>query len=331
MHSDTVSERYANVQKYLKYTCDSKLLKGNAADAIQYARKAYEEAIREPILANPDPQLAAYRLGHLLMRNPSPKQSVVEEIIRLFDFATTAREIGPLPKIYLIAALNRRRSRSESKSDKTKIKLEMEKILTQAANELKFSSFRSDKTVSSIIQDYTFNMLELAAYMAELPYEDLEGLGIFNDWVFEGEPCVLIEANIGPEKLSRYYAKPIAIGAFKNNAPKVPCIGLQLTKEESCYGLYENSEVKKPNTNLDQVQTLALLLCHGEKKVSEIDELFGSNDNRRTGKKRINDHIRGILEDDEINAIEQVNEGFWRLSDNVPVWAVIEKSQLKHR
>jgi hypothetical protein len=321
-------DRHSEVAKYLKWSCDSKLLKGNAVDAIQYARKAYEEAIREPRLANPDPQLAAYRLGHLLMRNPSPKQSVIEEIIRLFDFATTAPEIGPLPKIYLIAALHRRLSISKSKSDQTTTKLEMEKNLNEAVKELRITSFRSDKKVSSIIQDYTFNMLELAAYMAGLPYENLEGLGIPDDWVFENESCVLIEANIGPEKLSRYYAKAIAMGAFKNNAPKVPCIGLVFTKEEKVLGLLENGKMKKTNKNLEQVQTLAWLLCHGERKISEIEDLFGNRSNLRKGKERLIDGIRGFLKDDEINAIEQVNKGFLRLADDVPVWAVIEKSQL---
>jgi hypothetical protein len=139
---------------------------------------------------------------------------------------------------------------------------------------------------------------------------------------------VLIEANIGPEKLSRYYAKAIAMGAFKNNAPKVPCIGLVFTKEEKVLGLLENGKMKKTNKNLEQVQTLAWLLCHGERKISEIEDLFGNRSNLRKGKERLIDGIRGFLKDDAIIAIEQVNKGFLRLADDVPVWAVIEKSQL---
>jgi hypothetical protein len=329
MHSDSRNNRHATVQKYLKYTCDNKLLKGNAADAIQYAKKAYEEASREPVLANPDPQLAAYRLGHLLMRNPKPDRNTIEEIIGLLRFATEAPELGPLPKIYLIAALNRRISRCESENDRTTSKLEMEDFFEQAVKELRRTSFRSDKTESAVIQDYTFNMLELAAYMADLPYEKLEGLGIRNDWLFEDEPCVLIEANIGPEKLTRFYAKPIAVGAFKNNAPKVPCVGLQFTKEDICIGLYENGKMKKTARNEDQVQALALLLFHGDKKTSEFEGLFGNDRNRSQGKTRINKAIRRILGNTDLEAIEQIGN-IWRLSAQVPVWAIIEKSQLKH-
>jgi hypothetical protein len=118
------------------------------------------------------------------------------------------------------------------------------------------------------------------------------------------------------------------MGAFKNNAPKVPCIGLVFTKEEKVLGLLENGKMKKTNKNLEQVQTLAWLLCHGERKISEIEDLFGNRSNLRKGKERLIDGIRGFLKDDEINAIEQVNKGFLRLADDVPVWAVIEKSQL---
>lgn len=329
MELNNLNERYTNVRQALKNSCDNKLAMGGAEDAIRYARKAYEEATRHPKLANPDPQLAAYRLGHLLMRRSKVTSEFIEETVGLFEEATSAPELGPLPKIYLISALNRQLTLPQTDNARKKILSQMNRILGQAVRELHRTKYSRAKPEFSIIQDYTFNMLELVAYMASLPYQELEGLGMLHDWIFEAEPCNLVEYGIGPEKINRLYAKHIAMGAFTHNMPSIACLGIKLTSETCCFGLCSNGKIIKISENREHVRTLASLLVFGERKVQDIDQLFeGETVNRRQGKSRINKKVREILGKKQIEVIEQVNKDSYRLTDQVPIWAIIEKSEL---
>jgi hypothetical protein len=329
MPLDDLNERHTNVRTDLKNSCDNKLAKGGAEDAIRYARRAYEEATRHPKLANPDPQLTAYRLGHLLMRKTKVTSELIEETVGLFEEAAAARELGPLPKIYMISALNRQLTLPQTDNGRKKILNEMNRILGEAARELRRTKHSRTKPELSIIQDYTFNMLELAAYMASLPYQELEGLGMIHDWIFETEPCILVEYNLGPEKVTRLYAKHIAMGAFKHNMPKIACLGLQLTSDSCCFGLCSQGKIVSRSENREHVRTLASLLVSGERKVQDMDRLFdGESVNRRQGKTRINKKIREILGNNEIEVIEQVKKDSYRLTDQVPIWAIIEKTEL---
>ena len=95
----SIEERRSAVYGLLTECVDQKLLRGGTANAISKARDAYARATSTPPLPAPWPQLAAYRLAHLSMRDDDLTESSLRKIVSLFTEASHDNRIGPLPLI----------------------------------------------------------------------------------------------------------------------------------------------------------------------------------------------------------------------------------------
>ena len=111
LQMQTESEaRQAEVDELLRKCTDAKLLLGGTGAAIEHAERAYELANTDPALPAPWPQLAAYRLAHLILRQ-NPTEELLYEANELFEKASGGTSdnapLGPMPRLYWLAVLHR--------------------------------------------------------------------------------------------------------------------------------------------------------------------------------------------------------------------------------
>lgn len=165
--------RYA-IHTLLQRTRETKLLAGDLESAIEFATQAYRLALREE---TPWKELAAYRLAHLLLRNEANSVEDLERILSLLKESETSIEfgLGPLPNIYQIAVLQRLSQMQPESADEYR---ERQNLAYEAAIEtFRSASFFGETRTRAELQSGHFNLLELAAYFANLPYGGLAGLG----------------------------------------------------------------------------------------------------------------------------------------------------------
>jgi hypothetical protein len=104
--------RRTEVDRLLRDCTDSKLLRGGTPIATEYAERAYKFASAEPELPAPWPQLAAYRLAHLILRG-APTGDDLDRADQLLARAAGgvkhggSNPLGPLPLVYRLAVLHR--------------------------------------------------------------------------------------------------------------------------------------------------------------------------------------------------------------------------------
>jgi len=165
----SLAERRERVNRLLTETASSKLLRAGSSSALARAREAYELAHEEPELV-PWSALAAYRLAHLLLREPRTRKSL-EDADELFAEAARQRELGPYPRIYRLALLQ---PLGASRST-------IERTFREAANAYDdWSGVRagaSELPTAVSIQTDLFAMLELAGYFLDLDRAPLDGRG----------------------------------------------------------------------------------------------------------------------------------------------------------
>jgi hypothetical protein len=110
--SEMPQDRRERVQDLLVECADDKLVRGQSGIAEQKAREALKLACDSPRLPSPWPQVAAYRLAHLLLRSASTNDKLCEAD-RYFKEAqgSDAGEgrgvLGPLPSLFRLATLHR--------------------------------------------------------------------------------------------------------------------------------------------------------------------------------------------------------------------------------
>ena len=182
--TDDPIKRRNEVYEALQQTTDQKTLQNCTEEALAQAKKAYNTATQSPKLWNPWPQIAAYRLAHLMLRNKNA-DSHLEEIERLLIEAADAnRTLGPLPLIYRLVVLHRLSNLNSKISKKT------EEAFHEACEALRDNAISKQedwddivdsgllgKTKGGPIQKAVFNLLELSTYFLGYPYDKLEGLG----------------------------------------------------------------------------------------------------------------------------------------------------------
>ncbi len=168
----------------LQRLCDEKLLLGNPERVRQLASEAVEISRR---VGAPWEQLAAYRLAHVLLREPSVDEDHAEETARLkriaehFQLAANyeqERLFGPLPYIYLIAVFNRLKSHDQDNALEYQLKIEAhfsKAAILAGRQDLQVTSNNDCDTRP--LQQHSFNLLELAGYFLDLDYNVLSGRG----------------------------------------------------------------------------------------------------------------------------------------------------------
>jgi len=174
--------RRKEVDQLLKDGTDAKLLRGGTEIALSKIKKAYELAIAQPRLPPPWPQLAAYRLAHLLLR--SDANSNLPRVKVLFEEATSGNYLGPVPQIYYLAALQRIRNTASDQEDRRKFDHQIKIVHQDAyaslqrslAGQLDIQADAEELSHRAPLQDGLVNLLEITTYFLGLPYVPLEGI-----------------------------------------------------------------------------------------------------------------------------------------------------------
>lgn len=181
------TKRRNDVVGLLGKCVNEKVLHGRSEHAIGFAEEAYALAKKSPQVHSPWPQIAAYRLAHLLLRSPKRLQLLdrIDELLHeACDESSFARRQGfsPLPYIYRLAVLHLRLLRAGSDRQKEAIAKEIKSALAVATNvvraSLRLKSAHDENALERHqLQTGAFNLLELATYFLDEPYDVVEATG----------------------------------------------------------------------------------------------------------------------------------------------------------
>lgn len=179
MDSNDQKERRVRVQLLLGKCIDEKVLIGGTERAKQAAKDAHELATRSPALPAPWPQLAAYRLAHLILRS-KPGIEELHEADRLLAQASGSehnrRILGPLPVIYRLAVIHRLHLQEGSENTERLLEKTFESAKEAVkAYQTKPPALPADPEKQAQIQDGLTNMLELSACFLGMGTDRLEG------------------------------------------------------------------------------------------------------------------------------------------------------------
>lgn len=164
-------QRRARVYRLLTDGASYKIQRAGTDAALGFIRDAYELASKEPRL-DVWAALAAYRLAHLLLRG-SPTQKQLEEIDELFTEAARQPALGPYPRIYRLAVLQRLGVKRPL----------IETTFREALNAYEewtrkhATTDTAGITVTPNLQTDLFALLDLAGYFLAIDRGPLEGRG----------------------------------------------------------------------------------------------------------------------------------------------------------
>jgi hypothetical protein len=175
------------IKNLLDQSRDAKILQGGLTKAIQLAREAFQLASQAPgslDFSHPWRELAAYRLAHLLMRQPHVSFPQLEEVNDLLNLAggdnsLSRPAIGPLPLIYRLAVLKRIQSQLSGMDQDRYDQLNSEILkIYQRCSRPNFWESQIQEYGETQLHATEFNMLEVAAWACDLPLDSLQGLGV---------------------------------------------------------------------------------------------------------------------------------------------------------
>jgi len=182
---DNKTNHLDRVIELLKEGTDCKKLHSETQQAENALQKA-SDIVDEHRLPDPWPQLVRYRLAHVLFRRAKTKDEFLE-IDSLLQTAAQANCLGPLPRLYRLAAM----FQCGLKPNQMKVVFNtlLEEIDHYAdydtENEEDDNGNNRDRAKKAdrfdhltALQNNFFNMLELAAYFTGYPYEGFEGKGL---------------------------------------------------------------------------------------------------------------------------------------------------------
>jgi hypothetical protein len=283
---EDIEARRRKVDRELRDGTDAKMLMGSRQEALKHLERAWRLAVEEPRLRAPWPQVTAYRLAHLLMREEEADLSQAE---RLFAEAAKLEELGPLPRIYQAAALHRL----------GRPQREVEKALNQGREVLALDSRgrtgQGRAYERAGIQSQGYNLLELASYFVGTPYR-LEGMGgPWADLFPATEACVMV----GPSRhlAEVRYPRALALRELEARAQDSP--------EALFFELYDGGEAGRwclgsgewQSVSGQPLRLLALLLREQRPTVEILGTrlgLTGNNNAFRQARLRLKEALEGI-------------------------------------
>jgi hypothetical protein len=176
-NDDPNSRRHA-AEKLLFECCQDKVLRTGTDRALKKAEEAYKLATEPTRIDDPWPQLAAYRLAHLILRSAptSDRLKCAENLL----WEASRDILGPMPRLFQLAVLIRMKTLA-SHEDATKLDLLNQQITTAFAKAKEGiqrvrTSGLTETQAEVPIQGSMLNLLEMAAYAIGHPYNGLEGL-----------------------------------------------------------------------------------------------------------------------------------------------------------
>lgn len=265
-------ERRSKVDKLLRECVGDKLMFGQTGLALEKAEQAYSLAIQSPEVPSPWPELAAYRLAHLMLRSPD-SDSDLSEIEELLRFAGKPGPTGnqpvlaPRPVIYRLAVLKRIMHKTSNETDRRGIESQIKHAFKQARDQVE-GLLREDRMTAGTrgsyptgpIQHSFFNMLELTAYFLGETYSPLEGLGALDiSNVEESDAWVILgpDSEIGSVRMSRQLAM-FELEARAKSHPAAVLFCLASGSDDPAWRLASTS--KWQTTNYEGIKLLAYLL-----------------------------------------------------------------------
>ena len=267
--------RRERVEQLLKKCTCKKLLRGGTAIAIGYAREAYKCSTLEPALPTPWPELAAYRLAHLVLRQaPDPEQ--LQEADILFAEASGRADdnvpLGPMPRLYRLAVLHRLSCQGVSvnpETPKTVLQRAREAVNRWPSSRDESSEHESKPHRQSPIQDGLINMLELAFYFLGEKYEPLEGLsGPYSDLMLGPDAWMLV----GPDPIISRIKMPkeLAFAELEDRGRALPdSVLFRLLSREHAEWRLASKPPWEP-ANADEILLLTLLLKKQSLRTEEL-------------------------------------------------------------
>jgi hypothetical protein len=226
-------KRTIEVVKWLKSGLDRKLQSGVQPRALEYLEKAYALARDPPRLEAPWPQITAYRLAHLKMREGT--RTKWDEVDKLLQEATEEDILGPAPLVYRLIALWKRRPESASNRELEELYAKTQRLISQTRPGDK-SSIPYPGDSRRTLQPDWLNLLEIAVYATELRYEPITG------WVnvdkdpfaglgFESSAWIVLEDGV---HTTIQYPEAIARQRFEQRCQQLgDCIAVEFTGPRS--------------------------------------------------------------------------------------------------
>lgn len=200
----SLDERIASCEAALGEGAKFKVQFGGTSPVVDPLQEAYDIATVDPPLPPPWPQVAAYRLGHIKMRDARSfdELSAVDE---LFQKATLRDEsvLGPMPSIYRMAVLLRMAHAAPSESLASGCKALLSTIFKRLSASFEDRRWEFNGTSrKSAIQGQLHNYLELVSYFTGEPYGKLQGMSSpFGDMMLPDEWRIV---SSGGTWMSRY-------------------------------------------------------------------------------------------------------------------------------
>lgn len=327
-----LEKRRAAVDDLLSKCADSKQTLGLLDKAIEFAEQACE--LSDGLL-HPWPQLAAYRLAHLKMRDPTTDPSDLESLW------STASSQGKSPTtLSFLAALYRltvlRRMQEVEKTEKKKkdLKNRIDKGWQRARDSYdRLIQTRPNATENEPpvqLQDGWFNLLELACYFLSREY-DLEGRGgkpSRGGWMLVGRDPVTSSV-IMSEELAK-----IELQSRSEANPNAVVFVLSAGNERK-WRLGPSGAWKKPSAGV--LKLLAVGLQNPEslgpdRQSETINRIITGNSKApniyfRKIKERTERGVREIVQDPSC----KVFEDDVRLADSFTIFGAVESSAIDPR
>lgn len=177
---------------------------------------------------SPWPQLAAYRLAMLYLRRGAGAD--LARVDALLSRASECRALGPLPRLYLMAVLHRRRL-SVKGSERATLDDRIDLVFQIAREELAQRRGPGRDELDPRLQDGVFNMLELAGLFLGRDLSDLEGRdGPFADLGLIASKAFRIYDSADPSRPDLRYPYTLAVCEVEALAERDP--GLLLVRDD---------------------------------------------------------------------------------------------------
>ncbi len=324
-HYKTRSE----INELLQKTADLKLLNGAPDEVLQLATKANQLA--ETTL-EPWPQIAAYRLAQLLCREPDLSVDRLKEIDQLFERAARGRvkSMGPLPRIYQLAILHR--LKLHDPQNKEHYDQRIQSTFKEAVDTIHLPSLvNSEHRNKLCLQGDQFNLLELASYFLELPYNSLRGLDAASYAGFDYSGSWMIVSNQPDFKPIRYTERFAEIEVESLLRQSTEAIGFKIHERGVDGNIGHGPGDACADGNAEQLRLLANLLHNPG--VSRVDLLRNisnetvSDENFRQIKLRLKRKLKQLV----IDANEPIDQNDNSINLPIPIYGIVQSKILVTR
>lgn len=216
--NQTVAERRRNMLDRLSEGLNQKMQVDSPPSARSALEEAYRNAREPEALEAPWPQITAYRLAHMLMRD-----GIATDWHRVEELLTEAAQggfLGPIPSIYRLIALSKISGLNQPTEQMKSLYGEIQDSLGKLANN--GGLLRQYQGDQRPMQSEWINLLELVVYATGLDYEPLAGrssLAIFSGLGFKSSGWRVIQSK---ESSEIAYPKALAQTLFQTKVDEQP-------------------------------------------------------------------------------------------------------------